>query len=323
MNIAAFVSSIKKSWITKKWMQIVFLLAFIIFFLWYPGQNYYSIQKFTGLTFFTKQLTVRPTPAPFPKNNTGIYPGIEVSASSVVVQDVISGIYLFRRASTERLSPASTTKVLSALVVLDRMNLDDIVTVKDLKNNGQTIGLIEGERMTVENLLYGMLIQSGNDAGYALAQAYPGGLDAFMQVMNAKAKELHLNSSHFTNPVGYDDPNHYMTAEDLARLAEVALRNKTIAKMVGIPQITVSDVTHTNFHKLSNVNQLLGRIPGVAGIKTGWTEEAGENLVTLIERNGRRIIIVVLHSKDRFGDTIKLIDWVFGNYSWEILQAPN
>lgn len=306
----------------KKWYKVLLLLSFILFFLWYPGQNYYSIAHFGEGIRSWNQISLQPTPAPYPINRTGVYPGSEISATSAVVQDALSGVYLFKRVSTMQLPPASTTKILSALVVLDSMELDDVVTVGEIKNNGQTIGLVPGERITVENLLYGMLIQSGNDAGYALANASPGGLDAFIVAMNKKAQELHLSMSHFTNPVGYDDPSHYMTAEDLARLADVALENKILAKMVAIPQITISDVTHTYFHKLSNVNQLLGRIPGVAGIKTGWTEEAGENLVTLIDRGGRRIIIVVLHSKDRFGDTIRLIDWVFGNYQWEEFKAP-
>lgn len=306
----------------KKWYKVLLLLAFILFFLWYPGQNYYSIAQFGENLQSWNQLSLRPTPAPYPVNRTGVYPGSDVSATSAVVQDALSGVYLFKRMSTMQLPPASTTKILSALVVLDAMGLDDVVTVGDIKN-GQTIGLVPGERITVENLLYGMLIQSGNDAGYALANAYPGGLPAFIGAMNKKAQDLHLQMSHFTNPVGYDDPAHYMTAEDLARLADVALQNKTLAKMVGIPQITISDVTHTYFHKLSNVNQLLGKIPGVAGIKTGWTEEAGENLVTLIDRGGRRIIIVVLHSKDRFGDTIRLIDWTFANYEWQEFKVPD
>jgi len=307
----------------KKWYKVLLLLALILFFLWYPGQNYYSIAHFGEGIRSWNQISLQPTPAPYPINRTGVYPGSEISATSAVVQDALSGVYLFKRVSTMQLPPASTTKILSALVVLDSMELDDVVTVGEIKNNGQTIGLVPGERITVENLLYGMLIQSGNDAGYALANASPGGLDAFIVAMNKKAQELHLSMSHFTNPVGYDDPSHYVTAEDLARLADVALENKILAKMVAIPQITISDVTHTYFHKLSNVNQLLGRIPGVAGIKTGWTEEAGENLVTLIDRGGRRIIIVVLHSKDRFGDTIRLIDWTFGNYEWEEFKVPD
>jgi D-alanyl-D-alanine carboxypeptidase (penicillin-binding protein 5/6) len=322
MRVSAALTKMKESWLLKKWYKIVLLLAFILFFLWYPGQNYYSV-SFFGEGLKRSPLVIRPTPAPYPINKTGIYPGIDISATSVVVQDAVSGVYLFRRASTMQLPPASTTKILSALVVLDSMDLDEVVTVGELKNDGQTIGLVTGEKITVENLLYGMLIQSGNDAGYALANAYPGGLDAFIASMNKKAADLHLEMSHFTNPVGYDDPSHYMTAEDLVRLADVALQNKILAKMVAIPQITISDVTHTYFHRLSNVNQLLGKIPGVAGIKTGWTEEAGENLVTLVERGERRIIIVVLHSQDRFGDTIRLIDWAFGNYEWQEFKVPS
>ncbi|MFZ2025318.1 MAG: D-alanyl-D-alanine carboxypeptidase family protein [Microgenomates group bacterium] len=303
----------------SRWDKWLILIGLVVFFLFYPGQNRYVVEQVKIIKNIDQ--SVIPTPPPYPVNKTGIVPGIEISAKSVVIQDLTSGVYVYKRNSTERLSPASTTKVLSALVVLDAMQLDAVVTVGPIMHDGQVMGLVEGEKITVENLLYGMLIQSGNDAGYALAERYPGGFDAFIFAMNNKAAELHLSGSHFTNPVGFDDPNHYMTAEDLARLADVALSNKTIAKMVGIPQITVSDITHTYFHKLSNVNQLLGKIPGVAGIKTGWTEEAGENLVTLMERNGRRVIIVVLKSADRFADTIQLIDWTFANIDWQTYEV--
>ncbi len=240
-----------------------------------------------------------------------------MTAGGVVIEDVDSGVILYQRNSYEPFSPASTTKILTALVALDAYDLDDVLTVKTLMNSGQTMKLVAGERMTMENLLYGTLIQSGNDAAFALAENYPGGVEAFVTAMNEKAKQLYLTQSYFTNPVGFDDPSHKMTPIDLVRLASVALLNKTIAKMVAIPQITISDVTHTYFHSLTNVNQLLGKIPGVGGIKTGWTEEAGENLVTLVERGGHKVIIVVLKSRDRFVDTTKLIDWVFVNHRWE------
>ncbi len=306
--------------VKNRWDKWLILIGLVVFFLFYPGQNRYVMEQFTAIKQVDQPISI-PIPPPYPVNRTGIIPGIEISAKSVVIQDLTSGVYVYKRNSTERLSPASTTKVLSALVVLEVMKLDDVVTVGPVMHDGQVMDLVEGEQMTVENLLYGMLIQSGNDAGYALAEHYPGGLDAFITAMNKKAAELHLTGSHFTNPVGFDDSNHYMTAEDLARLADVALSNSTIAKMVGIPQITVSDVRHIYFHKLSNVNQLLGKIPGVAGIKTGWTEEAGENLVTLMERNGRRIIIVVLKSADRFADTTQLIDWTFANIEWQTYEV--
>ena len=304
-------------WIRRSWYKILYLVILAGFFLWYPGQNRLVMMDSAATPrAFTLPFPI-PTPAPYPTNVTGMYPGGEVSAGGVVIEDVDSGVILYQRNSYEPFSPASTTKILTALVALDAYDLDDVLTVKTLMNSGQTMKLVAGERMTVENLLYGTLIQSGNDAAYALAENYPGGAEAFVVAMNEKAKQLHLTQSYFTNPVGFDDPSHKMTPIDLVRLASVALQNKTITKMVAIPQITISDVTHTYFHSLTNVNQLLGKIPGVGGIKTGWAEEAGENLVTLVERGGHKMIIVVLKSKDRFVDTTKLIDWVFVNHKWE------
>ncbi len=304
-------------WIKASWAKVLFLVALAGFFLGYPGQHPYLFWSDTvSLVDRTLPFSV-PPPAPYPKNITGAYPGAEVTADGIVIEDVDSGVVLYKRNSEAPFSPASTTKILSALVALEAYSLDDVLTVKTLMNSGASMKLVSGERITVENLLYGTLIQSGNDAVYTLAENYPGGVEAFVASMNVKAKAIHLADSSFTNPVGFDDSRHKMTPMDLVRLAHVALSNKTIVKMVAIPQITVSDVTHTYFHPLTNVNQLLGKIPGVGGIKTGWTEEAGENLVTLVERSGHRLIVVVLKSKDRFGDTTKLIDWIFGNYRWE------
>jgi len=261
-----------------------------------------------------------PSPAAYPVNKTNIFPGDEISAAGVVVVDVDSHVYLYKRNEDMMLSPASTTKLLTALVALDVYKPEDVVTIGILSVNGQSMGLVSGEKITVENLLYGSLVQSGNDAAQALAEFYPEGVDRFVEKMNEKAKTLHMDQSHFTNSMGFDGPEHKVTPKDLSLLALAAIQNKVIAKIVAIPQITVSDVNHIYFHKLSNVNQLLGKIPGVGGIKTGWTEAAGENLITYIERNDRKIIFVVLHSKDRFGDTTKLIDWVFENYRWENLN---
>lgn len=308
----------KKSWYKSNWDKIIFLIFLGLFILVIPGQNAYTSANIVDR--YTQQIPQMfvPTPAPYPINRTGIYPDSEISATGLVVYDIQSGVFLYKRNEEELLAPASTTKILTALVALDNYKLDDIVTVKKVSNDGQVMGLVAGERITVENLLFGALIHSGNDAAYALAEHYPGGVEKFVAAMNEKAKTLHLTKSFFTNPVGYDDPNHKMTPVDLARLGSIALENKVIAKMVAIPQITVSDVTHTYFHPLKNVNELLGKIPGVGGIKTGWTEEAGENLITLVERNTHRLIIVVLRSKNRFGETAKIIDWIFNNYQWEV-----
>lgn len=310
-------------WWRKSWDKILFLVLLAVFVVLSPGQNIYFMLQASEEHLLPPWPVPIPTPAPYPVNITGLYPGSEITATGVVVLDIDSGVYLYKRNETIELSPASTTKLLTALVVLDSYNLDDVVTIKQMNTDGQSMGLVPGEKISVENLLYGTLILSGNDAAWALADYYPGGEQKFVEAMNAKAGELHLTHSAFTNPVGYDEPNHKMTPVDLAQLGEAALNNKTIAKMVAIPQITISDVTHTYFHQLKNVNELLGKIPGVGGIKTGWTEGAGENLITLVERSGHRIITVVLHSQDRFGDTSRLIDWVFGNYQWNVLAPAN
>lgn len=304
-----------KGFLAAHWWQMAVLgvLFFVLFFS--PGQNpLISILLSTSPATVSRSELPLPPIHPYPVNVTGVYPGEDISASGIVVLDADSMVYLYKRNEGMHLSPASTTKILTALVALDAYKLDDIVQIGKVENDGQVMGLVPGEKITLENLLYGALIHSGNDAAYALADFYPGGRGAFVAQMNRKAKSIGMDESSFTNPAGYDGDTHKVTALDLSRLAVAALSNPTIMKMVAIPQITISDVTHSIFHKLTNVNQLLGKIPGVAGIKTGWTEEAGENLITLVDRGGRRIIFVVLHSLDRFGDTIKLIDWAFYNY---------
>lgn len=315
------LQKLKDTWVFRQWDKCLVLISFIVFLVFSPNMR--AFQNFSvPVPYFTNQIPfATPTPAPYPVNVSGFYPGPEVSAQAVLAYDLVSGVVLFGRNTESQLFPASTTKIMTAVVALEHYGLDDVVTVRTVANSGQVMGLVPGEQISVENLLYGALIHSGNDAAWALAEHYPGGVEKFVAEMNAKAIELHLTHTHFTNPVGYDDPNHTMSAEDLARLAAYALNNKIIAKIVAIPQITISDVQHTRFHALTNVNSLLGKIPGVGGIKTGWTEEAGENLVTLVERDGHRVIIVVLKSLNRFGDTEYLINWVFGNYRWEVI-AP-
>lgn len=313
-------SSQKRAWWKVSWEKILLLFFLGLFIAFSPGQNVYLTKRIPTLTLEARWPFPSKPPAPYPVNVTGFIPSSELTATGIVVLDVDSGVYLFKKNEELRLGPASTTKIVTALVALETYDLDDIVTVAEPANDGQVMGLVPGERITVENLLFGALVHSGNDAAWALAAHYPGGVAEFVRAMNQKAGELHLTNTSFTNPVGYDDPAQYVTPLDLSRLAAVALATPEIAKMVAIPQITISDVTHTYFHPLKNVNELLGKIPGVGGIKTGWTEEAGENLITLVERNGKRVIIVVLHSADRFADTSILIDWVYNNFQWKDLE---
>jgi len=171
-----------------------------------------------------------------------------------------------------------------------------------------------GEKITVENLLYGLLVHSGNDAAYVLADNH--GFEKFIDLMNKKAKELKMMDSYFKNPAGLDENNQYTTPFDLALAARVLLENPYLAKIVSTKEITISDVDFKYFHKLTNVNKLLGEIAGLGGLKTGYTEEAGENLVSFYKKNGHQFIIVILKSQDRFYDTTNVINWIEENIDY-------
>lgn len=241
-----------------------------------------------------------------------------ISAQGAIAIDLNSGVSLYEKNADAPLLPASTTKIITALVSLDGYQLDQILTVgKGVGVDGQKMGLFAGEQMRVEDLLYGLLVYSANDAAEALAQNYPGGYDAFISAMNAKAAELSMTNTSFDNPVGLDTDGQHSTAKDLVRASEVAMRNPEFARIVGTERIVITDVTGKHVYNLKNINTLLGTVPGVAGVKTGWTENARENLVTYIERDGHKIMIALLGSQDRFGETKELINWIFANYEWQ------
>lgn len=255
----------------------------------------------------------------YPVNVTGV-PSPLLSARSALVVDVNSKAIIFNKNPDLKLLPASTTKIMTGLVALENYDLDQVLVASG-SSLGQVMELESGEKITVENLLYGLLVASGNDAATVLAQNYPGGEAAFVAAMNGKAKNLGLTDTQFTNPTGLDDYGHYTTVHDLGLLAAYAMQNPTFAKMVATSSITVSDVDHTVSHELETINELLGKIEGLAGVKTGWTELAGECLVTYVKRGDRAIITVVLGSNDRFGESGQLIEWVYGNFNWQAVPA--
>lgn len=300
-------------------LLLAFLMLLIFFFV--PGQNIYQTTTKEGRPQVAGFSTIMPTPAPYPVNVTGLLPP-ELTAQAIIVSDIPSGVTLYKKNPTLRLSPASITKLMTAMVGLEKFKMDDILTVKTVISEGRTMGLATGEKLTFENLLYATLVHSANDAAYVIAENYPGGTEEFVTRMNKRAGELYLRQTHFTNPIGFEDVNHFTTASDLACLANIALNNQVLAKIVATPAITISDTSFTRFYNLQNVNQLLGKIPGVLGVKTGWTENAGECLVTAVSKNERKILLVVLGSQDRFGETKTLIDWVFANFTWQTLALP-
>lgn len=240
-----------------------------------------------------------------------------LSSQGVLAVDLESGVSLYEKNPDKVLLPASTTKIVTALVALDNFPLNEILTVPYQNVVGQKMGLYQGQQFKFQDLLYGLLVYSANDAAEAIAANYPGGRDAFIAAMNQKAKDLNMVNSSFQNPVGLDSQYQSSTARDLVRVSEVALRNPDFAKIVATKNITVTDITGKNKYYLKNINELLETVPGVMGVKTGWTENARENLVTYLERDGHKILIVVLGSQDRFGETKELINWIGSSYEWK------
>jgi D-alanyl-D-alanine carboxypeptidase (penicillin-binding protein 5/6) len=241
------------------------------------------------------------------------------SAEAMFVIDVDSAVPIYSKNEHQRLSPASTTKIMTAVVALEEYNLNDVITVPQATFSGSLMRLTPGDRVTVKNLLYGLLVNSGNDAADTLAYAYPSGYPGFIQRMNDRATELGLRDTHFSNPSGLPAENHYMSAWDLGQLAAYAMRNDVFRKIVSTKETTVYAQNGPRYI-LKSTNKLLQEVPGLDGVKTGYTEEAGEVLVSSVERKKHRIVTVVLKSTDRFGETRNLIDWVYGNFEWQSLD---
>ena len=198
--------------------------------------------------------------------------------------------------------------------------MDQILKVGKISVEGQKMGLFTGEEIKFSDLLDGLLIYSANDAAEVLSANHPEGRDFFIALMNKKVNDLGLTNSHFSNPTGLDNGAQYSTTRDLIVVAKYAMKIKIFSSVVGTKEKTVKSADGRFSHKLTNINKLLGNVDGVLGVKTGWTENARENLVTYIERDGKKVMMVVLGSSDRFGETKELIDWIFSNYTWEAVE---
>lgn len=234
-------------------------------------------------------------------------PDLLTSSKALSILDSDQNIMLLSKNENLRFSPASTAKIMSLLVALDYYSKETVFTadLPAVTREGSKMGLFLGEKISFIDLLYGVMLPSGNDAVYLLAENYPGGVDGFVQKMNEMALDLNLSNTHFVDPAGYEDDN-YTTAYDLSRLASYAIKNSVFAQIVRTPKITIYNTEKTIPHTLTNLNELLA-IPNVTGVKTGFTNEAEGVLVTSFSYNDHTYIIVVLRSQDRFQDTTELI----------------
>ncbi|MDR3206790.1 MAG: D-alanyl-D-alanine carboxypeptidase, partial [Oscillospiraceae bacterium] len=241
------------------------------------------------------------------------------SARCAVLLDVQSGRFLYEREPQTPMLIASTTKMMTALVVLKNARLGDVVTVAKAQTGveGSSMYLREGERLTVRELLYGLLLSSGNDAAEALAVHCAGDIPAFAELMNAQARELGLIRSHFANPHGLNANQHYSCARDLALIAREAMQNPDFRQIVSTKTINMAG------RALQNHNKLLWSYEGAIGVKTGYTIKAGRCLVSAAERDGRMLIAVTLNDPDDWLDHAALFDEAFARYETRTLCAAD
>ena len=241
----------------------------------------------------------------------------EINSRSSVVIDRNTNTILYGKNENTKRKMASTTKIMTAIIIIENCNLDETIEIskKAAGTGGSRLGLKTGDKITIRDLLYGLMLRSGNDAAVALAEHTSGNVENFAELMNQKSVNLGLTNTHFETPHGLDSDEHYTTAYELAILSNYALNNKIFAQIVGTKSYTV---TINGYPKqLSNTNELLGNFNGIYGIKTGFTNGANRCLVTACKRGNMDIICVVLGAdtkKFRTQDSIKLINYIFDNF---------
>ncbi len=285
--------------------KFIFCLFILIFtfsnFVFADDEDFESLDDISSVINASSNIVTEPT----------------INSRAAIVYDRNSGQILFEKNENEKRKMASTTKIMTAIIVIENSNLDDIVTIssKAAGTGGSRLGLHTNDKISVRNLLYGLMLCSGNDAAVALAEYVGGTIDGFADLMNKKCSDLNLTSTHFVTPHGLDNEEHYTTAYELAIITNYALQNDVFRKLVGTKNYTVT--INSSSKSLSNTNELLGNLNGVYGVKTGFTNGANRCLVTAVKRNNLDIICIVLGAdtkKDRTKDSIELIEYVFNNF---------
>lgn len=242
---------------------------------------------------------------------------IDITSRIALIYDRASGKILYEKNGNKQTPMASTTKIMTAIVVLENAKLTDTVTItsKAASMGGSRLGLKKNDKITVNDLLYGLMLRSGNDAAVALAIHVGGSIEGFADMMNEKATELGLSNSHFVVPHGLDNEGHYTTAYELAKIADYALKIDKFKEIVGTKVATIYINGYAK--KINNTNNLLGSVSGVYGVKTGFTNGAGRCLVTSCKRDDLDIITVIIGADTnniRSKDTIKLIQYAYTEF---------
>jgi len=240
-----------------------------------------------------------------------------LSATSYILVDTATNDIVISHNPNSRIYPASITKLATALTALNIYPLDEVVSVGSTYSEGKVMELQPGENITVRSLVTALLVYSANDAAYNLALHHREGIPGFIKEMNLIFSKYNLSNTHFTNFDGIHSPDHYSTVYDLSQLGRLAIKNPIIKDTVKNKKITVANVNGDIIHDLESTNELLGVIPEIEGLKTGWTPEAKGLFIGLINLNGHYLISVVANSDDRFVDTTKLIEWAKSSVVWK------
>lgn len=232
---------------------------------------------------------------------------------AVAYQVQLNDAVLWEKAAAKRLPPASLTKLMTALLVLDDYVPQTGVQISRAAANesGTRLGLKQGERYKLQDMLSAALLDSDNDACHALADHVAGDEARFVTRMNLRAQELGMRDTHFTNACGHDAAGHYSTAQDLALLAQAALKNTVLRGIVAQGKMQISALDNQRSHELANKNALIGRYPGALGLKSGYTPKAGKCLIAYAERNGAHVLLVMLNAPNRWWDAADILDLAF------------
>lgn len=308
----------KKAKNLRSRLYLVLLVTSLIF-LWLPSLSYLrfssrsqpqsAVNQFSAATYQPPpQPQVKPAPLP------------PLAANYFILLDSATNTVLTAKNPRQRIYPASTTKLATALTALNIYPLSEPISVNYQYQVGKVIDLKLNHQYTAEALISALLIDSANDAAYALANHHPRGLSGFVDQMNQLAAAYQLQNTHFVNVDGIHRPDHYSTVYDLAQLGRLSIKNPTIRQIVKQKTLTITDINGTVSHQLTSTNQLLGSVPQIEGLKTGWTPEAGGCFIGLINLNNHYLISVVAHSSDRFADTQALIDWAQANLTYQPYQ---
>lgn len=258
---------------------------------------------------------------------------IDINASAALLIDNRTNKILYSKNENEKLFPASTTKIITAILVIENYSLDEKVTasydaIMNIPQGYATANIQVGEELTIKQLLDMLLVHSANDAANVLAEYAGGSISSFVAMMNTKINELGLTSTHFTNPYGLQDDNHFSTAHDLAVMMQYCLKNNTFKQLSGQASCAIPATNKSAPRKYASTNELLiaGNInysPYVISGKTGFTSKAGGCLVSMAYHNDLELISVILNSNDRFGDTRKLYNYGYDNYSLKNIVNAN